>query len=98
MNKQIEEMARDIRIAETEYMVSMVMADIDDAIDGAAPINERLATALYAKGYRKSTDVAREIFEELEAIPKDQPSYVLYVFLIKKIAELKKKYESERTE
>ena len=46
----------------------------------------------YNKG---RTEVAREIFEELEAIPKDQPSYVLYVLLTKKIAELKKKYESE---
>lgn len=37
------------------------------------------------------SEVAK-IFEELEQIPRDQPSYVLYVFLTKKIAELKKKY------
>lgn len=37
-----------------------------------------------------------KIFEELEQIPKDQPSYVLYVFLTKKIAELKKKYTGEQ--
>ena len=53
------------------------------------------ASVLYNAGYRKASDVAREIFEELEAMPKDQPSYVLYVFLTKKIADLKKKYESE---
>jgi hypothetical protein len=68
MNKHIEEMAKDICIAETEYMVAMVTADIDDVIDGAAQRNERLATELYEKGYRKASTVASDIFEEIEGI------------------------------
>ena len=55
MNKQIEEMAKDIRISETNYLVAMVTADIDDAIDGVVSRDVRIATALYEKGYRKQT-------------------------------------------
>lgn len=54
MNKQIEEMLKDIRSAEMEYLLAMVTADIDDAIDGAMPIEERIATALCEKGYHKT--------------------------------------------
>lgn len=52
-DKQIEEMANDIWYASDVLL-------IDDATD--------VAKALYDnKGYRKSTDVAREIFEEIES-------------------------------
>lgn len=102
MNKQIEEMARDIRIVETEYLVAMVTADIDDAIDGAAPRDERIATALYEKGYRKTSAVAREIFAEIEALiyskcfsiraDRDVTGLIIDG---EHFSELKKKYESE---
>ena len=62
------------------------------------------AKALYNAGYRKASDVAREIFEEIRA----ESSYCvasqngveiyhtkLYNISAIKLAELKKKYESE---
>jgi hypothetical protein len=53
---------------------------------------QNTAEKLAEKGYRKQSEVAREIFEELDDMPKHHPSYVLYTLLTKKIAELKKKY------
>ena len=62
---------------------------------GEARSNGFYCTGEKCKQFRSESNVAKNIFEELESIPKDQPSYVLYVCLTKKIAELKKKYESE---
>ena len=98
MNKHIEAMAKDIRTAEMDYLWTMLTANIDDAIDGAAPRNERLATALYEMGYRKSTDVAREIFAEIEDLCEQYKYFCEGTYapeLKDAIAELKKKYESE---
>jgi hypothetical protein len=100
MNKQIEEMAKDIRKAEMDYLVAMVTADIDDAIDGAAPRDERLATALYELGYRKASDVAEQ-FKEIAKQYLLEKGLYLAVFknaLNHAEAELKKKYESEGTD
>ena len=50
-----------------------------------------VAEHLYNKGYRKASDVAREIFEEIYEDCFDQFGHIDYEAL----AELKKKYESE---
>ena len=56
-----------------------------------------VAEYLHNKGYRKSTDVAREIFEELEEFMVDTELYKMPTksILAEKFAELKKKYERE---
>ena len=56
-----------------------------------------VAEYLHNKGYRKSTDVARESFEELEEFMVDTELYKMPTksILAEKFAELKKKYESE---
>ncbi len=71
---QIEEMARDL---ENHTCMSQFQAEI-------------ASTTLYAKGYRKASDVAREIFEEIErvvgcALCVDLTDWLAYT-------ELKKKY------
>ena len=86
MNKQIEEMAND-------YYEAMLKArgTIWSMNEGAP---KWYAKELYAKGYRKSTDVAREIFEEIEKLKHTKYDWNDYVEW-DTIAELKKKYESE---
>ena len=95
MNKQIEEMAK----------ATMFHCRIDNQCGSChwSTCNECLAEALYNAGYRKASDVAREIFEEIEkeygencgAYRIDDLTYgQLWDFL----AELKKKYESEGAE
>ena len=49
------------------------------------------AKELYSKGYRKASDVAREIFEEIERVIKNHG----ITYTQHKIAELKKKYTEE---
>lgn len=94
MNNQIEEY---IAFVEMQNELCDKPCDICKMY-GKGCLPGRMAKKLANKGYRKSTDVAREIFAELDDIPKHQPSYVLYTLLTKKIAELKKKYESEGAE
>ena len=53
---------------------------------------KKYATRAYNNGYRKASDVAREIFEEIEAI---KCVGLLPNSWVKQFAELKKKYESE---
>ena len=48
----------------------------------------RLSEALYNAGYRKASEVAREIFEEIEQATKNHG----ITYTQRKIAELKKKY------
>ena len=53
------------------------------------------AKRFYNAGYRKSEEVAREIFEEIEEfnhppLPECEPVYIIRV---SELAELKKKYE-----
>ena len=56
------------------------------------------AEALIAKGYRKASDIAREIFEEIDKLAKE--GGVIWTNYARAVlAELKKKYtESEDTE
>ena len=66
--------------------------------DGHLTINYGiLAKALYNSGYRKSTDLAREIFEEIDKLAYRFMNDKHYIFgdMVYDLAELKKKYESE---
>ena len=100
MNKQIEEMMKVVHNAELDYFHTMVTRDIDDIIDGVASRDEIVATALYNAGYRKASDVAREIFAEIEKLKYNGWSAVNVYPCIDYIglAELKKKHESEGAE
>lgn len=59
---------------------------------------------LYENGYRKASDVAREIFEEIERVAMSKIDTDLSItalndtYYIEAIDEVKKKYESEDTE
>ena len=63
------------------------------------PIYELEAEYLIGLGYRKSEEVAREIFEEIDVIlnhyKKYNPYNDLLKVIIEKYAELKKKYTEE---
>ena len=52
---------------------------------------KRTAEAIYNAGYRKASEVAREIFAEIDALHIHTSS----AYVWKRYAELKKKYESE---
>ena len=92
MNKQIEEMAKAI----------MKHCKIDNQCGSChwSTCNECLADVLYNAGYRKASEVAREIFEEIESLLKDYDlrKFEIYTSLFFRISELKKKYmEGEST-
>jgi hypothetical protein len=55
----------------------------------------KTAESLYNAGYRKADDVAEEIFEEIEKLIEPNGNY-LWQWDLNKLAELKKKYESEK--
>ena len=98
MNKQIDEMAND-------YYEAMLKArGTLGSMNEGAP--KWYAKELYAKGWRKASDVAREIFEEIEkalCLHTEGGYYVGRTWLPEQInsdvkdaiAELKKKYESK---
>ena len=57
------------------------------------------AEKLIAKGYRLASDVAREIFEEIDSLINIVGAMTgLDIFVMGKYAELKKKYTEEITE
>ena len=79
-NKQLEEMARAVeqaRIKATDTTNSMNYG-----------FGGWYAKELYSAGYRKASDVAREIFEEIELETKNHG----ITYTQRKIAELKKRY------
>ena len=87
IDKQIEDMALD-------------MSDALVYFSGEPKIINWVKTLenMYSKGYRKATDVAREVFEEIESICTDFPVHGnIHTVILSEIdlAELKKKYESE---
>ena len=113
--KQIEEIAavllkasrqdskdRDINKGYTAFDSDTVMQYGCDRLNGA--------TALYKEGYRKASEVVREIFEEIEKLLKSQEAvtenqrlkevadWIFQDYLPRRVAELKKKYESEGAE
>lgn len=84
--KQIEEMAKTIYEQDLSY---------DTYYQTHC---ERLATDLYNAGYRKSTDLAEEIFAEIEEMvitEKSNDGCALYLDKVE-LAELKKKYTQEK--
>ena len=98
-DKQIEEM--------TEHLVN-IQHDFDDYC--AKPCREcdlggvfncesyYRATELYDKGYRKASEVAREIFEEIEKLAFEVETYGHFYALeigYGTFAELKKKYTED---
>ena len=117
MNKQIEEMAK--ALTRYEYhLCERLPKDkclLTSAIHAQVSCDYcKIAEFLVNEGYRKSTDVAREIFEEIEKALssmkynantprktvtvdelKEQVDWVLHEVVPNRIAELKKKYESE---
>ena len=98
-DKQIEEMAKVIHKAEMEDIMLKVTGDIDYLID-AMPMNVYVAQELYNAGYRKASDVAREIFEEIKRHIEDVgfSSFMERSEFMDWLADLKKKYESEGAE
>lgn len=86
--KQIKEMAK----------ATMKHCEIDNQCGSChwSTCNECLAEVLYNAGYRKTSEVAREIFEEIESkklFVKDRIGNMRAVVLFEDVAELKKKYE-----
>ena len=100
--KQIEEMAKIIRKGELDRN----KGDLDCTefpTDTVVKVGlQRLAgaKALYNAGYRKASDVAMEIFEEIESCKWSETQYgdrkLCFEINSEKYAELKKKYESEK--
>ena len=91
MNKQIEEMKN--------CLCDVLDFDYNDERGVTKVDAKSTAEGLYNAGYRKASDVAKEIFSEIEDLffkeyRIDTNSYD-YMGLLKKFAELKKKYTSE---
>ena len=82
-DKQIEEMARDLK---NHTCMSEFQAEIASRM-------------LYTKGYRKADEVAKEIFEEIDKVlnfyKRNNPFNDLLKAIIEKYTELKKKYTEE---
>lgn len=88
-DKQIEEMAKDLCDIDCKGM----KCDVCDSYGCEYRIQ---AEALYNAGYRKSTDVAEEIFAEIEEhIITKLP--ILGSDIVAHLAELKKKYIGKDT-
>lgn len=100
MEKQIEEMYKDIYEAINHNAVIDIPYIMGEYIhSGYIGVNtDGLTRELYDTGYRKASDVAREIFEEIEEKGKvDEPIVEYYILSYSELAELKKKYtESEK--
>ena len=96
--KQIEEMAKVLcQNVLTEYCAS------GSCSNSNCLVNAKALYTLYNAGYRKASEVAREIFEEIEASAKVKywrgGGLVVFEVNGEDFAELKKKYtESEDTE
>ena len=93
--KQIEEMANDL---------AKICPELVENCCGQVNCVTHLTLSLSNLGYRKSSDVAMEIFEDVIEILNDE--YVrcnkweahTILTITQKIADLKKKYESEGAE
>lgn len=90
MNREIEDMANDL---------AKICPDLVENCCGQVNCVTHLTLALSKLGYRKSTDVAREIFDEVERklifIRDADTDDIRGVVTIKDITRIKKKYESE---
>jgi hypothetical protein len=90
---KMREMAKDVCELYKEFG-SCEACDAELDIVGEPCIHECFAKAFYNAGYRKSADVAEEIFAEIEEHFKAYEYFDAYGFddLVIDIAELKKKY------
>jgi hypothetical protein len=91
MNKQIEEISckRCVHYEVCRFVNALAVANVVNA--------ENCRMFKDTKGYRKASDVAREIFEEVDKLIYRLLNDVHYIAgdLVWDINELKKKYESE---
>ncbi len=91
-DKHIEEMAKDVCPLIEEYE-TCEKCDAKLDIGDEPCLYKCMAKAFYNAGYRKASDVAREIFEEIKSIWKEGHGFIDCEDLFK----LKKKYtESEK--
>ena len=90
--KQIEEMAfTDVDILANE--LNQHCADLAENYCGGTTCLSCLAHALTEKGYRKASEVAREIFEDIAKINVVSGSFFdFWQNFCEKLAELRKKY------
>ena len=88
-DKQIEEMAMLV----CRHTMTRMCADGTCPMLWECPLNIKTVEALHDAGYRKSTEVAREIFEEIARI--GGTSYGDIRLNSWEIAELKKKYTED---
>lgn len=90
MNKQIEEMARELCPFKNEYenCNECFEADQCDIEEDGPCYYHCTARLIIDNDYRKQSDTAREIFEEIERETKNHG----ICYAKRKIAELKKKY------
>lgn len=107
-------MTKDKHIEEMAKVIARRSKDFRNPKIAFMTTAEKTAESIYNAGYRKASDLAREIFEEIEKTAKDairfcerygvipmirEAKISCYKDLICYIAELKKKYtESEDTE
>lgn len=88
-DKQIEEMAKCCPY----YSKGECCADVTDICDCNLMCHFFGAFAnLEMAGYRKASEVAREIFEEIENSCRTFGVYGIHGYIMEDIAELKKKY------
>ena len=94
-DKQIEEMAKVIHDSDLKGNDTFPMC-LSDCLHKHGGTRTNEAVALYNAGYRKSTDLAEEIFAEIEEKGKvDEPIVEYYILSYSELAELKKKYTEE---
>jgi hypothetical protein len=106
-NKAIEEMAELERLLRIRRMdIEKQGCDIWALIKKTESEEQSIANYLIGQGYRKASEVAREIFEEIEKLFfnnhiesfknfHDNWNYRFKVDMIAELAELKKKYTEE---
>lgn len=88
----VEEMANDLNDCITEFVTDTLDVYVDD---------EATAQKMFDKGYRKQSEIVKEIFDEIKAMPKkftekSQDFEFGYKIAIQEIlAQLKKKYSEE---
>ena len=92
-DKQIENMVKDIFYSEEDFQCSCFATDKEecDSCPDEHPLNCKayhIAKSLYTIGYRKASEIAEEILEELKKAGITENRYPV-------IAELKKKYKEE---
>lgn len=105
MNKQIEEMALEMASEVRTCLVECECKDCGWYKTGECPIIQS-TKRLAEHGYRKSTDVAREIFAEIDTelgneLEKADDETIVFNYdgIVDRVLDkLKKKYESEGAE